>query len=142
MTVGIIYWSGTGNTEQMAGVLEEALKAEGVSVEVHPVSDVTVDQALQFDKLALGCPAMGDEQLEEVEFEPFYEDLKAAIGGDKPVVLFGSYSWNEGQWMEDWTDDARSAGLTLLDDGVACYEAPDDEEKKEALVDLAKLLAK
>ena len=44
--------------------------------------------------------------------------------------------------MEDWTDDARSAGLNLVDDGVACYEAPDDEEKKEALVDLAKLLAK
>lgn len=141
MRIGIIYWSGTGNTEAMAHVLEEALKKENADVEVKNVSEVSIADALSYDRLALGCPAMGDEQLEEVEFEPFYEDLKAEIG-QKPVVLFGSYSWNDGQWMEGWTDDARSAGLCLMDDGVACYEGPDDEEKKAALEDLAKALLK
>ncbi len=139
MRIGIIYWSGTGNTEAMAHVLEDALKMENAEVDVKSVSEVSLTDALAYDRLALGCPAMGDEQLEEVEFEPFYTDLKAEIG-KKPLVLFGSYSWNSGQWMEDWTDDARSCGLCLMDDGLACYEAPDDDEKKEALASLAKAL--
>lgn len=139
MRIGIIYWSGTGNTEAMAHVLEDALKKENAEVDVKSVSEVSLADALAYDRLALGCPAMGDEQLEEVEFEPFYTDLKAEIG-KKPLVLFGSYSWNSGQWMEDWTDDARSYGLCLMDDGLACYEAPDDDEKKEALESLAKAL--
>lgn len=139
MRIGIIYWSGTGNTEAMAHVLEDALKKENAEVDVKSVSEVSLADALAYDRLALGCPAMGDEQLEEVEFEPFYTDLKAEIG-KKPLVLFGSYSWNSGQWMEDWTDDARSCGLCLMDDGLVCYEAPDDDEKKEALASLAKAL--
>ena len=69
--VGIIYWSSTGNTEAMAQAVEEGAKAAGADVEIMEVADADVDKALSYDVLALGCPAMGDEELEDGEFEPF-----------------------------------------------------------------------
>ena len=47
------------------------------------VADADVDKALSFDVLALGCPAMGDEELEEGEFEPFFSDLEGKLSGKK-----------------------------------------------------------
>ena len=79
--VGIIYWSSTGNTEAMAQAVEEGAKAAGADVEIMEVADADVDKALSYDVLALGCPAMGDEELEEGEFEPFFSAprLRASI---------------------------------------------------------------
>ena len=81
--VGIIYWSSTGNTEAMAQAVEEGAKAAGADVEIMEVADADVDKALSFDVLALGCPAMGDEELEDGEFEPFFSDLEGKLSGHK-----------------------------------------------------------
>ena len=66
MAAAVIYWSGTGNTEAMAKAV-----AEGAGVEAISVTDFKSDIS-DFDALALGSPAMGDEVLEESEFEPFF----------------------------------------------------------------------
>ena len=68
----VIYWSGTGNTEQMANAI-----AEGAGAELFSVSDFTGDIA-DYDRIAFGCSAMGDEVLEESEFEPFFTDPNQA----------------------------------------------------------------
>mgnify|MGYP003220691397 CR=1 FL=1 len=125
--VGIIYWSSTGNTEAMAQAVEEGAKAAGADVEIMEVADADVDKALSFDVLALGCPAMGDEELEDGEFEPFFSDLEGKLSGKK-VALFGSYDWGDGEWMRDWVDRMNGAGATVVGgEGVICQEAPDDE---------------
>ena len=41
-------------------------------------------------------------------------------------VLFGSYSWAEGEWMDNWKADADEAGVNVVDSTI-CYDAPDDE---------------
>ena len=74
--VGIVYWSSTGNTEAMAQAVAEGAKAAGADVEIMEVADADADKALSYDVLALGCPAMGDEELEDGEFEPFFSDLE------------------------------------------------------------------
>lgn len=127
MKLGVIFWTGTGNTEAMANLVAEGAKEAGAEVEVLNVSETDVESALGFDRLALGCPAMGDEALEEGEFEPFYSELKEKLG-DKPVVLFGSYSWAEGAWMETWVEDAKTSGLNLVAEGLICFESPEDEK--------------
>ena len=111
--VGIIYWSSTGNTEAMAQAVEEGAKAAGADVEIMEVADADVDKALSFDVLALGCPAMGDEELEEGEFEPFFSDLEGKLSGKK-VALFGSYDWGDGEWMRTWCGRAKDAGAELV----------------------------
>jgi flavodoxin I len=118
--IGIIYWSGTGNTEAMAKAMAEGAKAEAVHV-----ADITPEVAAEFDKLLLGCPSMGSEALEEGEFEPFFTALEAKLSG-KPVALFGSYGWGDGEWMREWEVRVVAAGAKLFESGLTVNETPDD----------------
>ena len=81
--MAVIYWSMTGNTEAMANAIAEGAAGAGAEVDVKQVCDTTVDEALGYGLLALGCPAMGAEVLEEAEFEPFFTELEGRLGGKK-----------------------------------------------------------
>ena len=94
----VIYWSQTGNTEQMANAIADGIREGGVECDLMNVADVSAADAAKYDKLALGCPAMGAEVLEESEFDPFFTELESKISGRK-VALFDSYGWGDGQWM-------------------------------------------
>ena len=125
--IAVIYWSMSGNTEAMANAIAEGAERAGAEVDVKQVSEITVDQALEYDKLALGCPAMGAEVLEESEFEPFFAQLEGRLGGKK-VALFGSYGWGDGQWMRDWQQRVDNANASLYHgEGLIINETPDDD---------------
>ena len=125
--IAVIYWSGTGNTESMARAVEDGAKKAGAGTVLKTVSEISAAEAASFDAIALGCPAMGDEVLEEGEFDPFFSELEGSLSGKK-VALFGSYGWGDGQWMRDWTDRMSSAGASIVNgEGLICQEAPDDE---------------
>ncbi len=122
--VAVIYWSGTGNTEAMAGAVAEGAKAAGADVSLLACADVnSVDG---FDAVALGCPAMGSEELEECEFLPMLEKIEPALPGKK-VVLFGSYDWGVGEWLSNWETRCAEKGITLAAESVKANNAPDDE---------------
>ena len=125
--MAVIYWSMTGNTQAMAEAIAGGAREAGAQADLFSVDQVTVDQALEYDKLALGCPAMGAEVLEESEFEPFFAQLEGSLGG-KRVALFGSYGWGDGQWMRDWKARADGANAVVYqDEGLILNEAPDEE---------------
>ncbi len=124
--VAVIYWSGTGNTEAMAEAVAKGAKGEGVEVSLQSVSDATIADVTNADAVALGCPSMGLEVLEEAEMEPFVESLQGEIK-DKPMVLFGSYGWGNGEWMEDWEVRMKSYGANLVADCLILNETPDAE---------------
>ena len=120
----IVYWSGTGNTRGMAEAIADGVKAEGWEADVFSVSAFGggVDG---YDKIFLGCPAMGGEELEESEFLPFYEKSKAALSG-RQVGLFGSYGWGDGEWMRNWEKDLAGTGASLIGGkGFICQESQD-----------------
>jgi len=125
MTIPVIFWTGSGNTQMMADAIAEGIKAGGAEADVKLVGDTTADEAAGFEKLALGCPAMGAEVLEESEFEPFFTELEASLSGKK-VVLFGSYGWGGGAYMADWAARCEAAGAELVVPGVTCENAPDE----------------
>ena len=118
--IAVIYWSGTGNTQQMAEAIANQAHAD-----LFTASEFTADKAANYDAFAFGCSAMGAEQLEEDEFEPMWNAV-APVLGSKKVVLFGSYGWGGGEWMHNWERDCRSSGIQLACDSVICNEAPDD----------------
>ena len=136
--VGIIYWSSTGNTEAMAQAVEEGAKAAGADVEIMEVADADVDKALSYDVLALGCPAMGDEELEDSVFQPVFEACEPKLAGKK-VALFGSYGWGDGDWMRSWEEKCQNDGVALAVDSVICNEEPDDEAQA-ACIELGKAI--
>ena len=123
--MAVIYWSMSGNTEAMASAIAEGARSAGAKVDLMQVSEVSVDQALSYPLLALGCPAMGAEVLEESEFEPFFAQLEGRLSGKK-VALFGSYGWGDGQWMRDWQARTEVANANLYGEGLMVNETPDD----------------
>lgn len=56
--VAVVYWSGTGNTEEMANKVAEGAKAAGAEVEVISADDFDGTDISGFDGVAFGCPAM------------------------------------------------------------------------------------
>ena len=125
--IAVVYWSGTGNTEAMANLVAEGATSAGAETEVIPCADFSADKAAEYDAFAFGCPAMGSEELEYDEFQPMWDEVKETLD-DKKVVLFGSYSWAEGEWMDNWKADADEAGVNVVDSTI-CYDAPDDESE-------------
>ena len=122
--VAVIYWSGTGNTEAMANAVAEGAKAAGAEVDLLTCADVNdVDG---YDAVALGCPAMGSEELEDGEFLPMLEGIEPTLTGKK-VALFGSYDWGVGEWLENWESRCAEKGIALAADSVKANNAPDDE---------------
>ena len=138
MKISVVYWSGTGNTEKMAVAVSDGAKKGGAETELMTVSEATAD-VLNSDVILFGCPAMGAEELEESEFEPFFSGIEGKLGGKK-VGLFGSYGWGDGEWMRSWEKDCDDAGINLVCESVICQETPDGDTL-EACRAMGKLLA-
>ncbi len=128
--VGIVFWSGTGNTEMMAQSVEEGVVEAGGSASVMTSAEFTCDMVDDFDALAFGCPSMGSEQLEESEFEPMFNEISDKLSGKK-IALFGSYGWGDGEWMRNWEDECSSIGANIVHESVICCGAPDDTAQEE-----------
>ena len=125
--VAIVYWSGTGNTEQMAESVADGARGAGAEVTVFTSAEFDADKMDEFDAIAFGCPSMGAEQLEEDEFEPMFTACEAKLSGKK-IALFGSYGWGDGQWMRDWEDRMKAAGAEVAcGEGIITQETPDDD---------------
>ena len=137
-SVAIVYWSGTGNTEAMADLVAEGVGQARGNAEVIQCSSFSSDQIDSYDVIAFGCPAMGNEELEDMEFLPMYDEVEPILG-DKPIALFGSYDWNNGEWMDYWKERAEGAGLNVIATTIA-KDYPLDEEA-DACVELGRKIA-
>ncbi|MBQ6646501.1 MAG: flavodoxin [Clostridia bacterium] len=121
--LAVIYWSGSGNTEAMAKAVVEGAKTAGTEVDL--LNCAEVGDISSYSAIALGCPAMGAEELEDSEFLPMLEGVEPALP-DKKVALFGSYGWGDGEWMRSWEARCAEKGIVLAAGSVIVNEAPDD----------------
>ena len=136
----IVYWSGTGNTAAMAGMVAEGIKEAGREAVILPVEEASLADVEKYSAIAMGCPSMGDEVLEESTMEPFVEEIEGSVSG-KTLGLFGSYGWGDGQWMRDWADRMKQAGASVIGgEDAICNGAP-DADTEAALKELGKQLA-
>ena len=122
--VAVVYWSGSGNTAQMATAVMEGIQAAGGEAAVFFAGEFDSSKMDEFDAIAFGCPAMGAEVLEESEFEPMFRDCESKLSGKK-IVLFGSYGWGDGEWMRTWESECRADGAIFACPCVMAHEAPD-----------------
>ena len=135
----IIYWSETGNTEAMANAIFDGAKEVNADTKLFSVDQITADEAKDYNNLILGCPAMGAEELEEGEFEPFFAELEVNLSS-KNVALFGSYGWGDGEWMREWEKRVTDAGAKLANESVIVNDSP-DEDAVTACNGLGKIVA-
>jgi flavodoxin short chain len=124
--IAVVYWSGTGNTEEMANLVAEGARSAGAEVSTLQAASFSADKIDEFDGIAFGCPAMGDEVLEEDVFEPMFNRCLGKLNGKK-IALFGSYGWGDGEWMRNWETSCKDAGAVLAAAPVMINGTPDDE---------------
>ena len=99
--IAVVYWSGTGNTEQMANAVAEGAKEAGAEVSTLTANQFSAAKVAEFDAIAFGCPAMGAETLEEDEFEPMFTGCESARQEARAVRLL---------WLGRWRMDAHLGG--------------------------------
>ena len=126
--IAVIYWSGTGNTAEMAEEIAKGIN-ETAQADIFSV-DAFHTSINNYNKIAFGCSAMGDEVLEESEFEPFFENIEKDLSGKK-VALFGSYGWGDGKWMRDWQERVEAKGAKLYNEGLIINGAPNADAKTQ-----------
>ena len=122
--VAVVYWSSTGNTEAMANAVADGIREKGGEAVLHTCEDFDGSKVAEYDAIAFGCPAMGDEVLEDTEFEPMFDGCKDALKG-KNIALFGSYGWGDGEWMRTWAERMEQAGAQIVGgEGLICHGTP------------------
>ncbi len=139
--IAIIFWSGTGNTQQMAEAIGAGATTDATAVKVIPVDQASQANLAEADAVALGCPSMGSEVLEEMEMEPFVAAIAPEALAGKPLALFGSYDWGDGQWMRDWEERMAATSAKLIDGGLTIRSTPDADGLEQCKALGAKLAA-
>lgn len=67
----------------MANAVADGVKGKGGEAVLHTCEDFDGSKVTEYDAIAFGCPAMGDEVLEDTEFEPMFDGCKDALKGQK-----------------------------------------------------------
>lgn len=130
MSILIIYWTGTGNTELMAEKIYDGILSTGTQVDMKFVTDATEDDINNYDKIVFGCPSMGIENLEEDDFEPYFEDIEHLLQ-NKKIGIFGSYGWGDGEWMGEWEERILALEGNLFEQGFKIASTPDKNELED-----------
>jgi flavodoxin short chain len=138
--VAIVYWSSSGNTEAMAQSVARGVAEGGGEAILKTPDAASADLVRSADSVAFGSPAMGDEVIEPDEMEPFIASLGSDILKDKPLGLFGSYDWGDGQWMRTWVERMKGLGVKLDGEGIIAQLVPGEAELAQCY-ELGKRLA-
>lgn len=125
--LAVVFWTSSGNTEIMADAIVEGAKNVQADVVKIPAALFNISSANEYDALAFGCPAMGDEQLDEYEFEPMFQAILPHLNTIK-FSLFGSYGWGDGEWMRRWEQKCIDNGAIPLQTGIIANYTPNEND--------------
>lgn len=137
--MSIIYWSNGGNVEVLANKIKEGAESSNANVNMKLVSEAKIQDVTESDVVAFGSPSMDNNRIEQLEMEPFINEFKMLPVNGKKVALFGSYGWDNGQFMEDWKKKMKDYGFDVIDTLVV-RETPNEQQLNNAY-DLGKKLA-
>lgn len=140
MKINVIYYSSTGNTKKMAELIASGAKENGAEVNLFTMDSASENEIKDSDIVLLGSPAMGAENLEETEVEPFIESIEGEVSGKK-MILFGSYGWGGGAFMDEWEQRMEDNGAELLEKSVVVKGEPEGEDS-DKLVELGRRISK
>ena len=126
----VVYFSSTGNTEEMAKHVADGIERKGGNPVLTEIGSADPDHLKEASAFALGCPACGAEELDE-SMESLIEEISGSLEG-KHVGLFGSYGWGGGDWMREWEKRMAERGAKIVGgEGVIALESPDGDAEKQ-----------
>jgi len=128
--IAIIYWTNTGNTEVMANFIKDSCEQENNHAKLFHVNNFNPLTVNNYDVLALGCPAMGTEQIEEQEFAPMIAKIEDKLV-NKGVILFGSYGWGKGKYLEALKKRLLAKKAIIITENIISNEYPNKFVEKQ-----------
>ena len=129
--VSIIYWSKGGNVEILAEKIASSAESAGAKVIIKDVADAKIEDVVQADAVALGSPSMINDEIEQKEMEPYVQELEKIYNNKKKLVLFGSYGWNSGLFIEKWKTRMINCGFNVVGQ-IIVRETPTMEQLEAA----------
>ena len=127
----IIYLSNGGNVEVLANHIAKGAKDAGAEVLVKLVSEATMEDVTGADAVAFGSPSMDNNRIDQKEMQPFIDKFKLAPVNNKTTGLFGSYGWDNGEFMNKWVSLMKEYEFNVTEK-LTVNEAPTDEQLAEA----------
>ncbi|WP_244834777.1 flavodoxin domain-containing protein [Clostridium sp. BJN0001] len=123
--VNIIYWSLGGNVEFLANKIAETAEKFGAKINTLQVTDASLNDVIEADALAFGCPAYDSMNIEKKDMLPFIESLNKLKKEQtaKDCILFGTCGWIETTFMDIWKEKMQKIGFNVLDT-VVIKESP------------------
>ena len=125
--ISLVYYSATGNTEQMAKAIEEGIIEAGGKVTVYKSNQMNKEDILSSDVIVMGSAASGSEVIDENDLLPFMEEDGSKFK-DKKVYIFGSYGWGGGEFADNWKAQLEGFGATIVAMPVLANEEPNEDE--------------
>jgi flavodoxin short chain len=133
-TAKIVFASMTGNTEEIAGLVEESLKENGVDVEVHECTEVHPTDFQNADIAVIASYTYGEGELPD-EIVDFHDgladvDLSGKVYG---VIGSGDTSYDDlfCKAVDDFDEVFAKTGAKKGADNVKIeFEANDEDKEK------------
>lgn len=85
--ISLVYYSATGNTEQMAKAIEEGIIEAGGKVTVYKSNQMNKEDILSSDVIVMGSAASGSEVIDENDLLPFMEEDGSKFKDKKYISL-------------------------------------------------------
>lgn len=125
--VAIVYATRTGETEKMARVIAEGVRAMGGQADLFRAEEVTdLGVLAPYEALAVGTPTQ--EAKEVTEITAFLDRLAASGVAGKFAAAFGSYGWSgEGPHIAALRLE-RECGMKLVSEPLRARQGIKDAE--------------
>lgn len=133
MKVFIGYASMSGNTEDIATLLQDVLSAKGCEVVMESLEDVNAEVMEEYDCVFIGAYTWGDGDL-PYEAEGFYEELNGLTFHGKKAACFGSGDQEFPRYCEAvdlFAHKLVESGCSVFDEYLKIELAPETDEQVE-----------
>ncbi|HDS45232.1 MAG TPA: FprA family A-type flavoprotein [Methanomicrobia archaeon] len=112
----LVYDTNLGYTEQMAKLIEAAMKADGIDVVTKFATKAEPDDLAGVDAVVLGCPTYFEDVSTKIKL--FMIEMKKANLKGKIGAAFGSYGWG-GESIQIMNDTMkRMIGMVMVEPGL------------------------
>ncbi|MDL4842995.1 flavodoxin [Aquibacillus rhizosphaerae] len=114
----LLYTSMSGNTEEMAGIIEKSINSHGIKVDKFQIDldDFSATDLIDYEAILFGTYTWGDGDI-PYEAEEFYDDLEEIDLSGKVVALFGSCDSmypNYGGAIETFSNRFKERGAAVV----------------------------
>ncbi|UOQ93297.1 flavodoxin [Halobacillus shinanisalinarum] len=132
--VVVLFASMSGNTEEIAEIIETHLLELKVSVSLFQIDmdDVEVEDLLNYDAILLGSYTWGDGDV-PYELEDFYEDLAVVDLSGKAAACFGSCDSMYpayGGAVDKFEEQLAACGAKILIPSLKVELTPEEDDVK------------